>query len=60
MTKQTKSLHNELSIETWKEELSRAKQYKEATQKRKKEKLVQKQVNVIKEKTAVGRLRIEP
>ena len=60
MTKQSQSLHNELTIETWKEELSRAKQYKEATQKRKKEKLVQKQVDVIKKKTAVGRLHIEP
>ena len=50
MTKQTQLLHKELTIETWKEELSRAKQYKEATQKRSKEKLVQKEVDGIKKK----------
>lgn len=59
MTKHTKLLQNELSIETWKEELSRAKQYKEATQKRTKEKSVQKEVEGLKKRTAVGRLRIE-
>jgi|GEM_PF-4265688 len=60
MTKQSKLLHQELTVETWKEELSRAKQYKEATQKRKSEKLVQKEVEGIKKKTSVGRLKIEP
>ena len=60
MTKQTNYVPTDLTIETWKEELSRAKKFKEATQKRSEEKLLRKEMEKIKKKTAIGRLKIEP
>jgi hypothetical protein len=46
MTKNRSQLQNNLTIENWKEEFSRAKKYKEATQRRSEEKrLQQEEVN---------------
>ena len=47
-------------LDTWNEELSRARKYKEATQKRNELKLAQKELETAKKKTAIGRLKIEP
>ena len=59
MTKQRSHLQNDLTLETWKEELSRAKKYKEATQKRTEEKQVKKQLEKGQQRNAAGRLDIE-
>lgn len=42
MTKQSNYVSSNLTIDTWKEELSRAKKFKEATQKRTEEIIVRK------------------
>ena len=60
MTKQRNQLQNDLPIESWKEEFSRAKKFKEATQKRNQEKQLRGEVEKLKKKTAIGRLKIEP
>jgi hypothetical protein len=43
MTRQSNHLSNDLTTETWKEELSRAKKFQEATQKRSEEKRAHKE-----------------
>ena len=48
------------TIESWNEELARAIKYKEATQKRRAEKLASKQIEKLKKASQVGRLKIEP
>ena len=57
MSIQQNHLHTDFRIETWKEEFSRAKKFKEATQKRKIEKLVQTEMERIKKKATIGRLK---
>jgi hypothetical protein len=60
MTKQRSQLQHVITVETWNEELSRAKKYKEATQKRKEEKRVSKEIEKVRKENVVGRLQIEP
>ncbi|GAA4743324.1 hypothetical protein [Flavisolibacter ginsenosidimutans] len=60
MTGERNLLLRDTAIETWNEELARAKKYKEAMQKRKTEKLVSKQIEKLKKASLVGRLKIEP
>lgn len=60
MTKQRNHHTEDLPIETWNEELFRAKKYKEATQKRRTQKLAEKEVEKLKKRAGIGRLRMEP
>ena len=60
MTKQRSTIDPIPPIETWNEELSRQKKYKEATQKRKTQKLAEKEAEKLKKRAAIGRLKIEP
>ncbi|HYC29848.1 MAG TPA: hypothetical protein VEB42_13540 [Chitinophagaceae bacterium] len=60
MTKQRSHLPHDLYNESWKEELSRARRYKEATLRRKEEKMVHKKIERLKRDNEVGRLRVEP
>jgi hypothetical protein len=60
MTPQYYQLLNDTTPKTWDEELARAKKYKEATQKRRAEKLVRKELDKLKKTLQVGRLKIEP
>jgi len=60
MTGERNLLLHDTAIESWNEELARAKKYKEATQKRKTEKLVSKRIEKLKKASQVGRLKIEP
>ena len=57
MTKERNSLPNDNAIETWNEELARAIKYKEATQKRRAEKLAGKQMERPEKTSQTGRLR---
>ena len=59
MTKQHNLFLTNLPVETWNEELSRAKKFKEATQKRKTEKLVEKEMEELNKRAAIGRVKIE-
>lgn len=60
MTKQRNHHTTDLPLHFWNEELSRAKKYKEATQKRKTQKQVENEMETLKKKSSIGRLRIEP
>ncbi|HUC82703.1 MAG TPA: hypothetical protein VMR70_17475 [Flavisolibacter sp.] len=60
MIKQRNHQLPDFPVETWNEELFRAQKFTEATQKRKAQKLVAKELDRLKKKAAIGRLRIEP
>lgn len=60
MMEERNLLLHDTTIETWNEELARAIKYKEATQKRRAEKLAGKQIEKFKKASQVGRLKIEP
>lgn len=60
MTQQSQLFTHDMSAEAWKEELARAKKFKEATQRRRHEKQASKQIETLKKASHVGRLKIEP
>lgn len=60
MTREPNPLQLEIKFETWNEELARSKKYREATQKRKREKQARREIEKWQQTLQVGRLLIEP
>jgi hypothetical protein len=60
MSREDNSFPHDTAVETWNEELARAKKYNEATQKRRAEKLAGRRIEKLKKASQVGRLKIEP